>query len=152
MKPNYEATIQKDDGIFSTLVVKYNCENTSIMWSTNLTIYEISRQFNIDPSNISSINVEKEGTKRTIVIKYTKFDLSDITSLSDKSEQIKSILNLLGYSSDKVESITSNNSSWFANVYEHYDPDEFLAKLDHEISISRKISKVLGFYVHVSIV
>ena len=117
MKPKYEATIQKDDGIFSTLVVKYNCENTSIMWTTNLTIYEISRQFNIDPSNISSINVEKEGSRRTIVIKYTKFDLSDITSLSDKSEQIKSILNLLGYSSDKVESITSNNSSWFANIY-----------------------------------
>jgi hypothetical protein len=102
--------------------------------------------------NISSINIEREGSRRTIVIKYTKFNLSDITSLPDKSDQIKSILNLLGYSSDKIESITSNNSSWFANIYEHYDPDEFLSKLDHEISISRKISKVLGFYVHVSII
>ena len=152
MNQEYEVICEKDDGIFSTLVVRYTCENSSIQCSTNIAFHQVTRQFNIDPSNISSINVEREGSRRTIVIKYTKFDLSDITSLSDKSEQIKSILNLLGYSSDKIESITSNNSSWFANVYEHYDPDKFLSKLDHEISISRKISKVLGFYVHVSMV
>lgn len=160
MKQEREVTIEKDDGIFSTLVIKYPSESTSIFCGMNMIIHEVTREYSIDPANISSINITREGCIRKIKIKYSKFDLSSITSIDDREEQIIAILNLLSYSQDKIKDISqeekwpsisgSTETIWVARLDEHYDPDEGFSQRDHEFSMSRKISKALGFEVKVS--
>lgn len=162
MSNNYEATIKDDDGIFSTLVIKFSNENASIFCGLNLAAHEATGQFNISPTNISRIEVTREGLNRQIQIHYSKFDLSSITSLPDKNQQILEMLNLLGYSRDKVSTIEykkknpnddcSNEFIWVATIFEHYDPDESFSQNEHEISMSKKISNALGFEVKISMI
>ena len=66
MKLEYEATIEKGNGIFDTLVIKYSSESTSIFYEMNMTIHEVTSNFSINPTNISSIQVTREGCNRKI--------------------------------------------------------------------------------------
>lgn len=72
MNENYEVTIEKEDETSAILVINYTIENTSIICGLNGTVHEVIRKYDVDPSNISTIFVAREGINRRIAIEYTK--------------------------------------------------------------------------------
>lgn len=162
MEQEYKAYIKEEDHVFVTLEAQYSIQHPSILWGMNLKIYKIVNDFSIDPENIYNINVVKEGLIRKVEIKYSKFNLTSIIFLEDKQEQIREILNMLGYSYEKIENISyerklpntdhSTDMIWIARIYNHYDSDETFLQQRAEISISKQISNALGFEVKIQFV
>lgn len=162
MEQEYKAYVKEEDLIFVTLEAPYSIQHPSILWGMNLRLHEIVNDFSIDPENIYNINVVKEGLIRKVEIKYSKFNLSYIISLKDKKEQIREILDMLGYSNEKIKDISFEiklpnidhytEMIWIARIYHHYDSDKTLLQQRAEISMSKQISNALGYEVKIQFV
>lgn len=161
MIQNYEVTIEEDDGIFATIVIEYPTKLRSLFSGLNPVIRKVLDDHSVEQKNVINLNVTKNSKKVKIKLTYSKFDLVAITECKSEKEQIISLLNELGYTSEKIKKVEYekewpkcdelDDKIWKVELDEHFDPDESFSQHSYEFSMSKKISKVLGFKVSVSI-
>ena len=159
MKQDYNETVEKDDGIFATIVIEYS---TKFNWFSEMSsaIRNVLDRRSIEQKDVTNINITIKDEKVEIKLTYTKFDLFAITKGKSEKEQIIAVLGELGYSNEKIRKVEYekewpkcdelNNKIWKVEIDEHFDQDETFSQCSYEISMSQKISEALGFRVSVS--
>lgn len=158
MRQNYEVIVDKEDGIFSKIEIRYST-NLSLFAGMNPVIRKVLEEHSADQKNVTSLNVTKEGENVRIELIYTKFNLSKLIKGKNEKEQIIAVLEQLGYPIDKIRKVEYekkwnvdevDDRVWKVEIDEHYDPDESRSQQSDEIYMSRMISRALGFEVSVS--
>ena len=159
MRQDYIDYVEKDDGIFATIIIKY-FTNFSFISEVNFVIRNILEKHSVEQENIIDFSVTKKGEKVKIKLTYTKFNLLAIAKINSEKEQIIAVLKELGYPDEKIKKVEYENQGsdeidskiWKIEINEYYDLDENFSQRSNEISISQKINKVLGFNAKVKFV
>ncbi len=158
MRQNYEVIVDKEDGIFSKIEIRYST-NLSLFAGMNPVIRKVLEEHSADQKNVTSLNVTKEGENVRIELIYTKFNLFKLIKCKNEKEQIIAVLEQLGYPIDKIRKVEYekkwnvdevDDRVWKVEIDEHYDPDESRSQQSDEIYMSRMITRALGFEVSVS--
>lgn|GEM_PF-5758540 len=158
MRQNYEVIVDKEDGIFSKIEIRYST-NLSLFAGMNPVIRKVLEEHSADQKNVTSLNVTKEGENVRIELIYTKFNLFKLIKGKNEKEQIIAVLEQLGYPIDKIRKVEYekkwnvdevDDRVWKVEIDEHYDPDESRSQQSDEIYMSRMITRALGFEVSVS--
>ena len=71
MRQNYEVIVDKEDGIFSKIEIRYST-NLSLFAGMNPVIRKVLEEHSADQKNVTSLNVTKEGENVRIELIYTK--------------------------------------------------------------------------------
>lgn len=158
MRQNYEVIVDKEDGIFSKIEIRYST-NLSLFAGMNPVIRKVLEEHSADQKNVTSLNVTKEGENVRIELIYTKFNLFKLIKGKNEKEQIIAVLEQLDYPIDKIRKVEYekkwnvdevDDRVWKVEIDEHYDPDESRSQQSDEIYMSRMITRALGFEVSVS--
>ena len=153
MRQNYEVIVDKEDGIFSKIEIRYST-NLSLFAGMNPVIRKVLEEHSADQKNVTSLNVTKEGENVRIELIYTKFNLFKLIKGKNEKEQIIAVLEQLGYPIDKIRKVEYekkwnvdevDDRVWKVEIDEHYDPDESRSQQSDEIYMSRMITIALGF-------
>ena len=150
--------INEYDSFYRTLILTVQFEQTNFIANLFEFVQNFISDHSINESSINTVHVSKEfdGSMR-ISIEYCIIDLSSISSSDNVKAQIIAILNLLGYSEERIKSVLSqklwndpNQFSWSVEIYD--DSSNYLySKRDYEQSISNLLKKTLNIFVNVSI-
>lgn len=153
---NNEFNIQrKEKTFFTTLSFFIPDENLTACISSILE--DVIKKYSIPEQSIVDIHFSKTEQKEqkliSVAIKYYNFNPYELKAL-DKEEQIRFVLNFMGYADEDIESISYEKRDgeirWKAKVLDpeyDFDPDESECEWGFISSKEDEIREALGFGV-----
>lgn len=104
MEQKYKITIEKENFLYNTLSIIY-CKRVHLLFNIRSILSKVFKEYDIDKSNIQSLNITQKGKNVHIKVKYCEVNLQTLTRSTDKKEQIIITLNHLGYPLKKIRKI-----------------------------------------------
>lgn len=151
MSQQYKVKIQNCSAIFDILKIEYPSMGRIIFTGINNEIIkEVIKKRAIDEAKINSVTTMKQNGIVEVEVKYTKLNIVDIISKKSRKEQITEVLSQLGYSGKKIKELEYEKGIWYVTILNE-ELDNAYKIHCYETSLTRDITKLLGYAVNISI-
>lgn|SRR5574344_1785489 len=155
MNEDLKIKIEKDDGINCIMSINYFSSERSIFTGTADVIHKVLNEYKIDHQNVNSIKIIKKERQINIKLKYSKVNLSNLTSKNSQQDQIIKLIKSIGYSQEDIIDISLNikngKNFWKVMLNSKEEYNDKYSKSLVQLKISKQISKELNLNVSILI-